>query len=116
MKNEQLSKYERAQKRVEQIKGVYQHLTAYVLINIALFLLRDKFTFVLLSKRAIGNPGFLDWIDWNVFGTAIVWGIILAVHAIKVFGNISIFGKEWERRKIQQFMDEEVENTDVRKK
>lgn len=116
MKSKQLSKYERAQKRVEQIKGFYNHLTAYVFINIMLFLLRDKFTFVLLSKRAIGNPGFLDWIDWNVFGTAIVWGIILIVHAIKVFGNISIFGKDWEKRKLQQFMDEEIENSDMRKK
>ncbi len=108
--NEQLSKYERAQKKVAQIRGFYNHLAAYIIVNIVLLLARDKFTFILLSKKAIGNPEFLEWIDWNVFGTAIVWGIALGVHAIKVFGNISFFGKKWEERKMQQFMDEEIEN------
>lgn len=102
-----LSKYERAQERVEQLKKFYNHAAAFVIINVLLFLFRNHFRFTLISKEAIGNPDFLNWIDWNVFGTTIVWGIILAFHAIKVFGNITVFGKNWEERKIQKYMQED---------
>ncbi len=105
----QPTKYERAQQRVVQIRGFYNHVAAYVIVNIVLFLVRDKFTFVLLSRRAIGNPGFLEWIDWNVFGTAIVWGIILIFHGIKVFNNLTLFGKAWEERQMKRFIEEDNE-------
>ncbi|MFK7813628.1 MAG: 2TM domain-containing protein [Maribacter sp.] len=102
-----LSKFERAQERVEQLKKFYNHATVYVIINVLLFLFRGHFRFTLISEEALGNPDFLSWIDWNVFGTAIVWGIFLVFHGIKVFGKISVFGRKWEERKLQEFMNEE---------
>jgi len=84
----QPTKYERAQQRVVQIRGFYNHVA---------------------SRRAIGNPGFLEWIDWNVFGTAIVWGIILIFHGIKVFNNLTLFGKAWEERQMKRFIEEDNE-------
>jgi hypothetical protein len=32
------------------------------------------------------------------------WGIFLALHALKTFGFLNFYGKEWEERKIQEFM------------
>ncbi len=106
MKTSTLSKYERAQIKVDSIRGFYNHATVFVIINIMLYLLRDKFTFILLNENAIGNPDFLQWIDWNVYGTAIIWGVILAIHGVNVLGNFSLFQKEWEERKIQKYMNE----------
>lgn len=105
MKTEKLSKYERAKKKVASIRGFYNHVAVYVIINILLVLLRDKFTFVLLNKQMLGNPDFLNWIDWNVYGTAIIWSLVLIIHGLKVFGNFSPFGKAWEERQIQKYMD-----------
>ncbi|SIR41371.1 2TM domain-containing protein [Maribacter ulvicola] len=100
-----LSKYERAKLKVTSIKRFYNHALVFLIINIILYFLRHKFVFILVSKDAFGNPEFLDWINWNVYGTTIVWGIILAIHAITVFGNISWYLKQWEERKIQKYIN-----------
>ena len=99
------SKYERAKEKVASIKRFYNHVLVFLIINIILYFLRNKFVFILVSKEAFGNPEFLDWIDWNVYGTTIVWGIILAIHGITVFGNISWHMKKWEDRKIQKYLN-----------
>lgn len=107
MLQKETTKYERAQRRVAAIKGFYNHLTVYLIVNAALLIFKDTLTVNLLSKRALGNPEFLEWIDWNVYGTPIIWGLILAVHAVKIFGGYSIFGRKWEERQMKRFMDEE---------
>lgn len=102
-----LSSYERARKRVEEIKGFYSHLTAYIIVNIVLLLGREKIHFMLLSKGALGDPEFLEWIDWNVYGTPIIWGIGLGIHALYVFKSNPFFGKKWEERQLRRFMDKD---------
>ena len=109
MKTTNLSKYERAQLKVDSIRGFYNHLSLFVIVNILLYLLRHKFTFIILNEGALGNPKFLEWIDWNVFGTTIIWSMVLIVHGITVLGNFKQFRKEWEERHIQKYMNE---NTD----
>lgn len=106
MKTTTISKYEKTKLRVASIRGFYNHLAVYVIVNIVLYILRNKFTFILLHEDALGNPDFLEWIDWNVYGTTIIWGIVLAIHGINVLGNFSRFRKEWEERTIQKYMNE----------
>ncbi|WP_339656074.1 2TM domain-containing protein [uncultured Maribacter sp.] len=105
MKNSVLSKYERAKIKVASIRGFYYHAIAFVIINLMLYLFRHKFTFILINKNALGNPEFLEWIDWNVFGTTIVWGVILAIHGIRVLGEFSLRVRIWEERQIQKYMN-----------
>ncbi|WP_324026510.1 2TM domain-containing protein [Maribacter sp. BPC-D8] len=100
-----LSKYERAKTKVASIKRFYNHALVFLLINVILYFLRHKFVFILVNKNALGNPEFLDWINWNVYGTTIVWGFILAIHALIVFGNISGYMKRWEEREIQKHIN-----------
>lgn len=107
MKQNNLTKLERAKKRVENIKGFYNHVVIYVLVNVTLLLFKEKFIFKIVSPEAIGNPDFLRWIDWNVYGTPIVWGIGLAIHGICVFSLTPKFLKKWEERQIEKYMQEE---------
>jgi len=107
MKPNNLTKLERAKKRVAHIKGFYNHLVIYVFINVMLLLVKEKFMFKLVSAQAVGNPNFLKWIDWNVYGTPIVWGIGLAIHGIIVFSAIPKYLKSWEERQIEKYMKEE---------
>ena len=105
MKNSVLSKYERAKIKVASIRGFYYHAIVFVIVNLMLYLLKHEFTFILINKSALGNPEFLEWIDWNVFGTTIVWGVILAIHGIRVLGEFSLRVRVWEERQIQKYMN-----------
>ena len=111
MKIVNLSKYERAKLKVASIRGFYNHVVVYIIINVLLFLLRDKFTVVLISKNAIGDANFLDWINWNVYGTSIVWGGILVIHAIKTFSNFTLMLAKWEQRQIEKYVKEDLKES-----
>jgi uncharacterized RDD family membrane protein YckC len=81
--------YRRARKRVEEIKGFYAHLIVYVVVNA-----------VLVAINLLITPGFL-WFLFPLFG----WGIGLFFHAVFGFGLFGIFTKEWEDRKVKEYMD-----------
>jgi hypothetical protein len=102
-----LSSYERAKKRVEGIKGFYGHLGAYVIVNLLVLLTSGKTIFILVNTSSLQDVDFLNWIDWNVFGTPIIWGVFLGVHAITVFGKNPFLGKTWEERQIKKYMEQE---------
>jgi hypothetical protein len=83
--------YERAKKRVEEIKGFYSHLFVYILINA-----------VLLLINIITSRGHW-WFYWPLIG----WGIGIIAHASSVFGFFGFFGQEWEERKIKEIMEKD---------
>ncbi len=86
--------YERAKKRVEEEKGFYSHLTAYIIINIALLLIHFSI-----------NYNFKGWLQWHILITPFLWGIGLLIHGICVFAIRKTPFKNWERRKIKELMD-----------
>ncbi len=79
--------YEKATKRVKELKGFYGNLTSYCLIMPFLI-------FINLWT----SPQY-HWFWWALLG----WGIGLASHAIQVFG----VGRDWEERQIRKIMDKE---------
>ncbi|PIE48413.1 MAG: histidine kinase [Flavobacteriales bacterium] len=84
--------YTYALKRVKQIKSFYTHLAVYIIVN-AFLLSRDYYEH--------GINGFHD----NSFNTLLFWGVGLAIHWFSVFGVNIILGKNWEQRKIKEYMD-----------
>ncbi|MGB9937377.1 MAG: 2TM domain-containing protein [Methanobacterium sp.] len=84
-------KYERAKKRVEEIKGFYGHLLTYIIVNVFLAII-----------NFLTTPGF--W--WFLFVT-LFWGIGLISHAASIFMKRGILSKEWEEKKIRKYMEEE---------
>jgi hypothetical protein len=83
--------YERARKRVEELKSFYSHLFVYVAVNAGLFLL-----------NIVTSPKHL-WFYWPLIG----WGIGLTIHGLSVFGTQRLLGKNWEERKIREIMEKE---------
>lgn len=84
-------KYERAKKRVEELKGFYGHLITYITVNV-----------ILAAVNLIFSPNFL-WFPVITF----FWGIGLVSHAASIFLKRGIFSKEWEEKKIKKYMEEE---------
>jgi len=81
-------KYERAKKRVDEIRGFYTHAIVYVCVNLVLFLIN-----LFLS------PGGW-WFFWPLLG----WGIGLFFHAMGTFVFDKFPGKKWEEKKIEELM------------
>ncbi len=92
--------YLRAKKRVEAMVGFYWHLAVYIVVNIFLILL-------------IGLNSGSGFRGFGPYATAFFWGIGLFFHFIGVFGFNFILGKNWERRKIEEFMEKEKQNWDL---
>ena len=92
--NNDYENYNRAKKQVEKIKGFYSHLTSFVVVMSVLIFINLKY-----------SPQYL-WFFWSLLG----WGIGLFFHAMKVFNFTPFLNKDWEDRKIKQYMDEENKN------
>ncbi len=84
------AKYERALKRVNEIKEFYNHLGIYI-IFVCIF---------------IGLNSYTSNFFWAIF-PILGWGIGILSHASKVYQWNPLFSKDWERRKIDQFMKNE---------
>jgi len=89
--NEEEIKYQRAKKRVKALRGFYIHFGIYILVNLFLFLL-----------NIITSPAIL-WFFLPLLG----WGIGVIAHALSVFGVGSLFGADWEEKKIREIMGKE---------
>ena len=90
MDQEQQQRYERARKRVKELKGFYTHAAIYVLVNTMLFVI-----------NLLTGGGW--WFYWPLLG----WGIGLGAHALNVFGFGGRLGQNWEERKTRELMDKE---------
>lgn len=84
-------RYMKAVKRVEDIKGFYGNLAAYILVNIGLLVI-----------NLVTSPQYL-WFFWPMLG----WGIGVVFHGMKVFNYMPFFGREWEEKKMREFIEQE---------
>jgi len=79
--------YERAQKRVKEIKSFYGNLISYCIIIPSLIII-----------NLITSPGKI-WFVFPMLG----WGIGVAAHGMSVFA----IGKNWEEKKIREILDKQ---------
>lgn len=82
------SKYIRAKERVEELKGFYGSLIAYLVVIPFLFYMWYTYT-----------PGIIQWFWFPALG----WGIGLVFQALRAFG----YGSNWEERKIRELMEKD---------
>ena len=89
LSEEQLA-YEKASKRVEELKGFYGNLISYcIFIPFLIF----------INLRT--SPNY-HWFWWPMLG----WGIGVISHGIKTFG----IGSDWEEKQIRKYLQKEEEN------
>ncbi|SFS50972.1 2TM domain-containing protein [Zhouia amylolytica] len=84
--------YLRAKKRVENLKGFYWNLGTYLIVIPLLAYVNYKTTWE-----------DIKWFWFPLLG----WGLGIIFHGFSVFGAHKLFDKNWEDRKIQEFMDRE---------
>lgn len=91
-------KYREAQKQVKRMKGFYIHAIVYVVIN----------GMLLVEHFQDLDAGESFW-ELKNFSTLLFWGVGLLAHGLSVFAPTFILGKDWEEKKIQEFMGKEKE-------
>lgn len=84
-------RYQKAKERVEAIKKFYANLLAYCIVIPFLALLNY-------------NTTSFPWILFPVCG----WGFGLFMHGMEAFGYNPILGKNWEERKIRDYMKDDT--------
>ncbi|MDX1463099.1 MAG: 2TM domain-containing protein [Marinirhabdus sp.] len=102
--------YERAIKKVEDIKKFYKHLRVYLVVNVILFLI--KVNILGLLDGGVDDLHFDRWLDLNVYGTAFLWGIGLLLHGLYVFQYKFKFLKNWETRKVKKILEDQDKTHD----
>ncbi len=83
-------KYKRAKDHVEKLKGFYIHLTVYLTMMPV---------FIFLNFQSTGFP-------WAIF-PIVGWGFGLTGHAMETFDYYPFLGKNWEEKKLKEFMSED---------
>jgi len=81
-------RYLRAKEKVEKIKGFYSNLASYLIV---------------LPILAYVNFRTTDF-PWVIF-PALGWGFGVMAHGMEAYGYIPFMGKNWEERKIKEFMN-----------
>ena len=82
-------RYKEARRHVKDLRGFYSHATTYVCVIGGLLVLN---LFI--------SPGRL-WVQWAAMG----WGLGLIAHGLSVFAFRGVFGKNWEERKVREYLD-----------
>lgn len=85
------SRYLKAQKRVEDLKGFYGNLSSYILVNTGLIIL-----------NLVTSPEHL-WFYYPLLG----WGLGVVLHAMSVFNYMPFLNRDWEENKIRELMHKE---------
>jgi hypothetical protein len=103
MKNLEGRKLKRAVQRVEEIKKFYKHVVAYVLINL-FFGFIWNFSFKLVGDFIVSNQ--FNGGDQKHLPIWFLWGIFLTLHGLKTFVFPNLFGKDWEEKKVKEYMND----------
>ncbi|WP_194852383.1 2TM domain-containing protein [Nonlabens antarcticus] len=85
-------KYARARARVDELKGFYNHLIIYIIINAGI-----------AGLNYYSNQWQFTWFLFPLLG----WGIGLASHAVRTFRWNPFTSKDWEERKLREIMEQE---------
>lgn len=86
----------KAKKKVEELKKFYGHLTTYLAVNL-----------FLMALNLLTNSSFL-WFLIPLFA----WGIGIVSQGMKVYDYNLFLGKNWEDRKMQEWIDKEKRKTE----
>ena len=103
MENINDKKLLKAKLRVEEIKEFYKHLITFVMVNLFLAFIW-KFSFKIFGNFIVSNQFDVD--GFTHIPIWLIWGVFLVIHALKTFGFLNFFNKDWEEKKIKEFMNE----------
>lgn len=107
MKKAPLSKLERAEKKVKEIKDFYNHLGWFLVVNIVVLIVRFRLFDIFPIESVSVGKNIAIWIDVNMTVMPLLWLFGLICHGLYVYKNKFRFFKNWEQRQIEKYMEED---------
>ena len=95
-------KLKRAKKRLDELKGFYIHLAVYVAVN----------AFIMVNIAIRSHYDSDTFWQFGTFVTPVFWGIGLLIHGLNTFRVNPFLGRDWEKKQIQKYMDEDKRESD----
>jgi hypothetical protein len=90
--------YWRARRRVRALRSWYSHALVYACVNGAVWLM---YTLQPWASH--------DWHGWpGPLKMTLGWGLALLIHGVVVWTRTSTRGREWESRKIEQYVRQDL--------
>lgn len=88
----------RAKQKVKNLKLFYIHLVGYLILVLMLL-----YNLYIIDE----NNTYADFFTW--FNTIMIlsWTVFIALHAWNVFKGRLFFKKNWEERKLKEYLDNE---------
>lgn len=93
--------YQQAKKQLKRIQLFYIHLAGY-LILVAL---------ILLNFYVMEEGPYTSAITALNLSVLVGWTVFIGLHAWRVFKEKKVFKKEWEEKKIEEFLKDNDEET-----
>lgn len=97
-------KFIKAKGKVEKLKRFYTHLVVFVVINCVITAVKVMHN---MNKGETFEEAFFDF---ATLASWLFWGVALALHAFSVFGIHLLLGEDWEERKIEKYMNDDLQN------
>ena len=103
MNAEKKQRYESARKRLRNIQIFYIHLAGYLVLVAA----------ILYNFYVIEEGPYKSTITALNLSVLVGWTVFIILHAWRVFREKKFFKKEWEERKIKEYLQdqEDLETT-----
>ena len=95
-------RYVLAKKRFKKLKAFYLHLAVYIVVNLLL-------TIITITEKYYDGVVKVFFVV-DTYWIWLFWGIGVLFHGLRVFRFSSLVGKDWEERKIKEFMDQHKNN------
>ena len=95
---ENQTSYQKARERVDALKSFYFSILIYILINVGLIYIWYNY-----------SSHDFQWFWFPIVG----WGIGLIFKGLAAYDIDFIFGKSWEKRKLQEFLGKEKQDMNV---
>lgn len=104
----QANRYQKAQKRVKELKGFYRHLRIFVIVNTLIYLVKSGVFNTWMPKGFPKESYYFDWVHINF----IIWGLMIFSHALIINRHKLPFLKTWEEKQIQKYIEKDKEETE----
>ena len=95
-------RYQRAKKRVVKLKEFYKHVAVFSIVHLfiigrRMYLDISRGDTIIETLSSVSNYKLFFW-----------WSVFLILHAFKTYQWSFFFGKDWEKRKIEEQIKKDV--------
>lgn len=101
------SAYIKAEQRIKELKSFYNHVFGFIIYFVVWMVFYGRVTQFFLKRVERADEEFRNWLEINMWFVPGIWALILIIHGAYVYTNKFNFLKNWEHKKMEEFLSQE---------